>query len=105
MKQQPHAVPQHNRGKGWLECQPHQAQAWAAFLGARLLGRYGSKARALEVAANAMLRKAGPTRRYELGLPMPSRAKTEAGTYASSLTTEQYNQLQRKQQRSTPNAS
>lgn len=77
------------KGRVWLQCEPHQAHMWAAVIGARVIGRYGNKALALEALASYLIRKQGPKRRYQLGgvlEPKPA----GVGTYASSLTRQEY---------------
>lgn len=89
--------PQHNIGRGWQLCEPHQAQAWAALIGARLVGRYGNKAIATNALATALLRKQPPKRKYSFGArmePMPE----GVSSIASSLTREQYDQLKKGEQ-------
>jgi hypothetical protein len=74
-------------GRGWVDCEPHQAHMWVARIGARVIGRYGNKALANEYLVSAILRKAGPTRRYQLGGVMP---KSESAAIATSLNKAQY---------------
>lgn len=88
-KQTAAAIPQRCLKGAWVQCEPHQAQAWAAVIGCRVIGRYGNKALALEAMGSALLRKAGPKRRYQLGgvlEPKPA----GVGTYASSMTRAEY---------------
>lgn len=82
-------VPQRHSQQGWRPCEPHQAQAWAAFIGARLLGRYGNKALAISYAASALLHKAGPKRKFQLGSRCEARSP-ETKVYARSLTRAEY---------------
>lgn len=92
-KQQPTVIPQRQtKGRVWLQCEPHQAHMWAAVIGARVIGRYGNKALALEALTSYLIRKQGPKRRYQLGgvlEPKPA----GVGSYATSMTREEYERV------------
>ena len=92
-KQQPAVVPQRQtKGRVWLQCEPHQAHMWAAVIGCHIIGRYGNKHLALEALTSYLIRKQMPSRRYHLGGRMAERPDG-VGTYASSLTRKQYDEL------------
>lgn len=92
-KQQPKVEPQRQiAGKGWLQCEPHQAHMWAAVIGCHVIGRYGNKALAMQALASYLIHKKPPSRRYQLGGRMAERSDG-VGTYASSLTRKQYDEL------------
>lgn len=78
---------------GWMPCEPHQAKMWAAYIGARLIGRYPQKFRAVEVLELQLKRNLGLARAYKLGVKM-EQSKVSTSAYAISLTSEQYEQAQ-----------
>lgn len=84
-------VPQRHSQQGWRPCEPHQAQLWAAYIGGRLIGRYGNKALATSYAASALLSKQGPKRRCQLGGKMYPRDR-DTRIIARSLTRAEYEQ-------------
>lgn len=65
------------RGRGWVECLPHQAQRWQPVLADRVLSPapYSrDKKAALSLVSANVLRHAPLPRSYRLGKPMEKRA-------------------------------
>lgn len=94
-KQQAFVEPQRRElGRGWVKCQPHQAQAWAAKVGVRVLGRYGAKHLAQARIASFQARMKPPARQYVLGGRMDPKP-AGLGSIATSLTGDQYKELKK----------
>ena len=81
------------QGKGWQDCEPHQARRWACFIGARMVGWTDAKWKAEEMLATAFLRSTKRSKRpqvYAFGARMQARPEHKP-VIARSLTTEEYN--------------
>jgi hypothetical protein len=65
--------PQRHNGRGWIDCDIHAAQQWAAFYNSALVGRYATKARANQMLASEHIRRSTSPRSYRLGARMPKR--------------------------------
>lgn len=78
-------IPQRrSKGKKWIECEPHRAQRFALIRGIRILQTYPTTEAAK---ANLSSNNHTPPKRMSVG----DRYKPDwRGTYASSLTQDQY---------------
>ena len=84
-------VPQRKSGRKWIECKPHQASRFALCLGKKVLQVYPSLSAAR---TNLPSNSHTPAKTLKPGDRYP---QTWRGTYAASLTKDQYLNLKRSQ--------